>query len=241
MVAFAALVKRRAMGDNVAHYVGRPVNVTCEADNDEPTMGRPVEENLSELVRRGVQGDERALEGIYDRFKYPVFNLAYRYTGDAAAAEDLLQDVFLTAFTRLGDLNEAASFQSWLFKIAVNSCLGHLRSRKAERRSSVSLSEIEDVAAAVSVREPAHTLCRSLEQAVQALPERLKMVFLLHDVEGFKHEEIAGILRCSVGTSKSHLFKARVRLRDRLAKAGVRMGGESTLASSGRRNGNFGE
>ncbi|KPJ59534.1 MAG: hypothetical protein AMJ46_10970 [Latescibacteria bacterium DG_63] len=173
---------------------------------------------MDELVRRGARGDEKALEAIYHRFKTPLFNLARRYTGDEAAAEDVLQEVFLAAFTHLADLENVARFQSWVFRIAINTCLSYVRSRKPEMRRSVPLSEVEDVVAAPANLESGSALRRPLEEAIQALPGRLRSVFLLHDLEGFKHEEIANILGCTVGTSKSHLFKARLKLRKQLIK-----------------------
>jgi RNA polymerase sigma-70 factor (ECF subfamily) len=174
-------------------------------------------DDLTGSVRRAAGGDERAQEVLYHRFKTPLYNLACRYTGDEAAAEDILQEVFLKAFAHLSTVNDAARFPGWIFRIAVNTCLSHIRSRKAERRSSVPLSQLEEVVAARVEGEADMARRRSLEGAIQALPEKLKSVFLLHDVEGFKHEEIADILGCAVGTSKSNLFKARLKLRDHLA------------------------
>jgi RNA polymerase sigma-70 factor (ECF subfamily) len=180
------------------------------------------DERLAQLVREGAKGDEKALENIYHCFKTPLFGLICRYTCDVASAEDLLQDVFVTAFTHLADVNDATKLRGWLFRIAVNTSLGHLRSRKAEKRH-VNLNEIDNVATHFSGEESSIILRGPLEDAIQALPERLRSVFLLHDVEGFKHEEIADILGCAVGTSKSHLFKARLRIRDRLTSAGTKI------------------
>ncbi|UCF77817.1 MAG: sigma-70 family RNA polymerase sigma factor [Candidatus Eiseniibacteriota bacterium] len=205
------LVKSEKMGDNGIHSLKETVNRMIES-REEPT--------LDELVRRGERGDEKALEAIYHRFKTPLFNLACRYTGDETAAEDVLQEVFLKAFTRLSDMQDTSRFPGWLFRIATNACLGHVRQKKAERLSSAPLTEMEEILHAQEGREPDIARRMALEKAIQTLPERLRCVFLLHDVEGFKHEEIARILGCAVGTSKSQLFKARLRLRDHLAKFG---------------------
>lgn len=208
MVGSATLVKSAVMSDNKAHSFEEQIGAMTEPHENE---------TLAELVQRGAEGDEKALEAIYHRFKTPLFNLACRYTCDVDAAEDILQEVFLTAFTHLADLENVARFPGWLFRIAINTSLGHIRSRKAERRNFVRLSELAGVMAVPSDEESSSTLRRLLEEAIQALPERLKSVFLLHDVEGFKHEEIARILGCTVGTSKSHLFKARLKLRAHLS------------------------
>jgi RNA polymerase sigma-70 factor (ECF subfamily) len=180
--------------------------------------------SLPVLVTRAADGDERALEAIYHRFKTPVFNLARRYTGSPAKAEDVLQDVFVTAFTHIGEVREAARFPGWLFRVAVNTSLAHLRSGGVHGRAYIAIQDVEgslpapgDVASELAARRP-------LEQAIDVLPPKLKTVFLLHDVEGFKHEEIAGMLGCTVGTSKSNLFKARMKLRQCLTEKGAAPG-----------------
>jgi RNA polymerase sigma-70 factor (ECF subfamily) len=203
------LVRSARMGDNGIRSFKESIDKMTESH-----VSRP----LVELVLSATEGNEKALEAIYHRFKVPLFNLAYRYTGNEAAAEDILQEVFLTAFTRLADLKSAERFPGWIFRIAVNTCLSHVRSRKAERRSSVPLSEMDEVVSSPVARQPDATLRRTLEEAIHSLPERLRSVFLLHDVQGFKHEEIAAILGCRIGTSKSNLFKARSKLRNRLAE-----------------------
>jgi len=221
MVSSAALVKCREIenGMNLHHFTRRipgpitqgtmnPIDNTCDS------------ETLDELVQRGVRGDERALEGIYHRFKSPLFSLICRYTSDVVAAEDVMQDVFVTVFTHLAEVNDVTRLRSWLFRIAVNASLGHLRSRKVER-GHLSLDEIENVASGPSDEGLRIALRGPLEDAIGALPERLRMVFLLHDVEGFKHEEISEMLGCTIGTSKSQLFKARLKIRARLAGAGI--------------------
>lgn len=213
MVGSATLVKSVRMGHNGIRSFEESISTMTESH---------VNEALDELVQRGVEGDEQALEAIYHRFKTSLFNLACRYTGNQDAAEDVLQEVFLRAFSRLGDLKNAERFSGWIFRIAVNTCLSHIRSIKAEKRSSLPLSELEEIVAAPADRESAVAQRRALEEAIQTLPERLKTVFLLHDIEGFKHEEIAHILGCAVGTSKSNLCKARLKLRVHLAKSEAR-------------------
>ncbi len=214
MISSPALVKSAGIGDNQP-YSSRELAVL---------MTRPIQpsdEALAELVRNGAAGDERALEAIYHRFKASLFGLACRYMGDAVAAEDVLQEVFLKAFTHLHEVASIDTFTGWLHRIAVNTCLSHIRAHKAERRAAVPMGDVEAMIAAPQQDETSESLKKPLEEAIQKLPHRLKSVFLMHDVQGYKHEEIAGILGCTTGTSKSQLFKARMKLRDRLLKARV--------------------
>jgi RNA polymerase sigma-70 factor (ECF subfamily) len=171
------------------------------------------EQELHELIQKSRGGDIQAMENLYAHFKTSLFSLALRYTYNYAAAEDVLQDVFVKVFTNLHTLDDEKAFVGWLYRIAVNTSLSYLRSHKKLRQKTIPL---EDVQGVVSDSEPSATQKaenKILEQAIQKLPPSLKSVFLLHDVQGFKHREIANILGCSVGTSKSQLFKARKRIR----------------------------
>ena len=171
---------------------------------------------LAELVGRGRDGDLAAMESLYEMFKGPVFGLVYRYAQNRAVAEDLLQDVFLKVFGNMGRVRDAATFPGWVFRIAVNTAYSYLRQKRAQGDRAVTLDElggnVEDRGS-----EPVERDLRGpLEEAIQALAPRLRSVFLLHDVQGFKHEEIARALGCAVGTSKSQLFKARAKVREHL-------------------------
>jgi len=173
---------------------------------------------LIDLVRRSRTGDTRAMDRLYERFKTGVFGLACRYTRNPVAAEDLIQEIFLKVFTRLNTLDKDEAFVSWLYRIAVNACLSHVRSNRRLLQKEVPLG---DVAGTVHNRlkgRPEDMLENSLEEAMQKLPPKLKSVFILHEIQGFKHDEVAQILDCSVGTSKSQLFKARMRIRSYLKK-----------------------
>jgi RNA polymerase sigma-70 factor (ECF subfamily) len=172
--------------------------------------------DLGKLIRDGQRGDRTAFEAIYQQFKTPLYNLALRYTRDAASAEDILQDVFIKVFTHLDDIDNVDTFPAWIYRVGVNASLTFLRSRKRELNKSVPLADIEGRMAEASFDADMSHLRGPLEEAVETLTEKLRAVFLLHDVQGFKHEEIASILKCSVGTSKSNLFKARMRIRKHL-------------------------
>jgi len=171
---------------------------------------------LIELISRSRQGDSQAMGAIYEHFKTPLFSLAYRYTHNSAVAEDLLQDIFIKIFTRIQDLEKDEAFVGWLYRIAINTCLSYLRGRKRLLQKTISLNEVEGIANGRTFDAPDRMINKPLEDAIQSLPTKLKSVFLLHDVQGFKHEEIAQIMECSLGTSKSQLFKARMKIRKQL-------------------------
>ena len=167
-----------------------------------------------EILERARNGDIAAMESIYGHFKRPVFGIAWRYTGNAAAAEDLLQDVFLKVFSNIRDVRNTETFAGWVYKIAVNTCFSYLRKMKTRFDKTVPLSDVEGRLDEAVYDSHETDLAKSIDEAAAALPSGLRSVFLLYDVQGFKHEEIAGILGCSVGNSKSQLFKARMRIRE---------------------------
>ncbi len=188
-----------------------------------PTRGEL--SDLEKLIRDGQAGDERSLEELYGMFKDRVFRLACRHTGNPVIAEDLLQDIFLQAFRHLGDVKSADTFPAWIYRISLNACYSYLRGKKRRAENLVPLSSIEGTRAESSVDSPGNEWKEYLETAIRALPRKSRTVFVLHDVEGFKHEEIARILGCKIGTSKSQLFKARMRIRGLLKEKGIFRGG----------------
>ena len=206
------------MGDNGAHagYDGFPgLVMTANGDPDRVSAwGTADKARLGELVARGRDGDLAAVESLYEMFKRPIFNLAYRHTTNRATAEDLLQDIFLKVFTNLGRVRDAETFPGWVYRIALNTCYSHLRQKRAQGERAVSLSDLEG-----RIEEPGgeaveKDLRGPLDEAVRSLPPRLKSVFVLHDVQGYKHREVSRLLGCSIGTSKSQLFKARMKVRE---------------------------
>lgn len=186
-----------------------------------PVWGTADKARLDELVARGRDGDLAAMESIYEMFKRPVFGLVYRYAQDRAAAEDLLQDVFLKVFTHMRSVRDAATFPGWVFRIALNTSYSYLRQKRIQVDKLIPLSDIEGRVEERGAEPVEKDLRGPLEQAIQALAPRLRSVFVLHDVQGFKHEEIARTLGCAVGTSKSQLFKARIRVREFLRAKGA--------------------
>ncbi|MCJ7582675.1 MAG: RNA polymerase sigma factor [Candidatus Aminicenantes bacterium] len=179
-------------------------------------------ELLKNLVRRSREGDSHAMGLLYEQFKGRMFSLAYRYTYNASSAEDLLQDIFIRVFTHLETLDKDEAFAGWMYRVAVNTCLSYLRSNKKNMLQSVPLSSIEYTVGENPQNVSEKMLEKPLEEAIQSLSTKLKSVFLLHDVQGFKHKEIAQMLGCTVGTSKSQLFKARMKVRQKLEKKQLR-------------------
>lgn len=189
---------------------------------DAPSGAGPAEWTLAELIQRSREGDTEAMELIYYRYKTALFNLAYRHTYDRATAEDLLQDIFIKIFTHLEDVNRVETFTGWVYRIALNTCYSHLRGRRVEFEKGVPLDDVAGTLPVKGAEEADRDLRKPLEEAIGLLPPKLRQVFLLHDVQGFKHEEIAQMLKTTAGTSKSQLFKARLKIRGHLMNKGVR-------------------
>ncbi len=173
-----------------------------------------------ELALRCRDGDAGAFEELYRRHAGRLYNLALRMAGTAQEAEDLLQEVFLQAHRKLAGFRGDSSLATWLYRLAMNHCLDHLRGRRVRMdRSTDSL----DAESAVEPASPAPAVPTAvsridLERAIGRLPDGCRAAFLLHDVEGFEHQEIAQILGVSVGTSKSQVHRARMKLRDMLSR-----------------------
>ena len=169
-----------------------------------------------DLVRAAQAGEASAFEELYRENVKRVYALCYRMAGNAQQAEELTQDAFVRAWQKLGSFRGDSAFSSWLHPIAVNVAYSERRSRvRRESRVSVhdDLTPFEGDAKA-----PQPALGVDLERAMQELPEGAREVFVLHDVEGFKHEEIAGLLGIAVGTSKAQLHRARRLLREALQR-----------------------
>ncbi len=181
---------------------------------------RSDEATLVDAVRRGDPGSH---EAIYHRYKRRVFALALRIVG-AVEAEEVAQEAFIRVFRGLPKFRGDAALGTWIYRLAVNAALSH-RSRRANAPAALQ----EDRGAERGVDQVvAHTpeardlaLRKHLERALAALPVGYRTVIVLHDVEGLEHEEVASILGCHVGTSKSQLHKARAKLRETLAVLGI--------------------
>lgn len=163
---------------------------------------------LFETVKQCQDGDTSAMENVYIAYKSSVFKLACRFTGDSLLAEDLLQDIFVKVFTNIKKLRSPEAFNSWLYRIAVNTCMSFARKKK--KAKEVSLEEMENA----EIIDEESQVKQQIKKAMDTLPPKQKIVFQLHDVQGFTGAEIAKIMRCSEGTTKSQLFKARMKIRN---------------------------
>jgi len=175
----------------------------------------------AQLVARAQQGDEQAFAALFDLHKRRVYSLCLRMTGDTAEAEDLSQEAFLQLFRKIATFRGESAFSTWLHRLVVNVVLMHLRKKGLQQ---ISLDEVDTSQDDPVKREYGdddkrllHSIDRlTLSRAIDALPPGYRAVLVLHDVEGYEHNEIAQILNCSVGNSKSQLHKARLKLRDAL-------------------------
>lgn len=175
----------------------------------------------SEAIERAKQGDGDAFETLYDLHKRRVYSLCLRMTANAAEAEDLTQEAFLQLFRKIGTFRGESAFSTWLHRMAVNVVLMRLRKKnlpivplddplETEEESSKKEPGAPDLKLAGSVDR------MQIQRAVDALPPGYRTIFVLHDVEGYEHNEIAELVGCSIGNSKSQLHKARMKLRDLL-------------------------
>jgi RNA polymerase sigma-70 factor (ECF subfamily) len=217
----ATLALREEIGDNTLSRLFGARFFMTEDETRRPPLEPADKAALERLLERARSGDAGAQEALYGMYKARVFGLACRYTYDPVAAEDLLQDVFIRVFTHLGDVRDVATMSAWVYRIALNTCYSYLRSKKLRSRTMIPLSAIEGGPGEAVYDAHETELRKPIEEALRDLPARLRSVFVLHDVDGFKHGEISRILGCSVGTSKSQLFKARMRIRERLKGKGV--------------------
>jgi RNA polymerase sigma-70 factor (ECF subfamily) len=173
-----------------------------------------------ELAQASAHGDMQAFETIYKRHHRRVYSLCLRMVANATEAEDLTQEVFIQLFRKIGSFRGESAFTTWLHRLTVNHVLMHFRKRGVRLEKTTEegeIGEIQDFLQAGAER-PRFVDRIALDKAISELPPGYRTVFVLHDVEGFEHEEVANMLGVSVGTSKSQLHKARMRLRELLNK-----------------------
>jgi RNA polymerase sigma-70 factor (ECF subfamily) len=168
-----------------------------------------------ELIARVRAGDPAAERALYEAHVDRVYRLAYRLAGDDELARDFTQETFIRAFERLSSFRGESRFSTWLHAIGTTVALNGLRRTKRHRTRETVLEAADGVATVAPRAEP--DLKSRLHAAIDALPEKYRIVVVMHDVEGFTHEEIAASLHVEVGTSKAQLSRARARLRAALA------------------------
>jgi RNA polymerase sigma-70 factor, ECF subfamily len=186
-----------------------------------PTEGQELGE--AEAIRRAQQGDADAFERIYRLHNRRVYALCLRMVGNTAEAEDLTQEAFLQLFRKIATFRGESAFSTWLHRLAVNVVLMRLRKKTLAVSSLEETTEPDEDTGGPrkDIGGPDLRLSGSvdrvnLERAVEQLPPGYRSVFVLHDVQGYEHNEIAVIMNCSIGNSKSQLHKARMRLRELL-------------------------
>ena len=168
-----------------------------------------------ELIARVRAGDGTAERALYDAHVDRVYRLAYRLAGDDELAREFTQDTFVRAFARLSSFRGEAKLSTWMHAIATSVVLNGLRKVKRLRQRETDLDDATRLSGARREAEP--DLKRRLARAIDDLPEGYRTVFVMHDVEGFTHEEIGDTLGIETGTSKAQLSRARARLRETLA------------------------
>ncbi len=168
-----------------------------------------------EIIAEVLRGDVRAERRLYDAHVDRIYRLAYRMAGDETLARDFTQDTFIRAFERLADFRGESSLATWLHSIAVSVILNGLKKVRRIHGREIGGDELPEVT--VTAREAEPDLKVRLKRAIDALPEGYRTVFVMHDVEGYTHEEIGAALGIQSGTSKAQLFRARAKLRTELA------------------------
>jgi RNA polymerase sigma-70 factor (ECF subfamily) len=183
--------------------------------------GPAVKENSdAALVRRALEGDADAFASLFHLHKHRVYAVCLRMTKNTAEADDLTQDVFIQVFRKLSTFRGESALSTWLYRLAVNTALMHFR-KQAPRQVSLDENPEHD-AAHLARREHGRRDDRlsssldriALTRALEALPAGYRTIFELHEIKGYGHREIAKLLRCSVGNSKSQLHKAKQRIRE---------------------------
>ena len=202
-------------------------NQAVAAHNDLSSGGQTVMD--LELVKRAQEGDSEAFAALFHAHKARIYSICLRMTNNTAQAEDLTQDAFLQVFRKLSTFKGNSALSTWLYRIAVNTVLMHFRKKSLRQ---ISLDEPCSQDAKQVRREYGSWDGRlsgsvdriTLTRAIKDLPAGYRTIFLLHEVEGYEHQEIAKILDCSVGNSKSQLHKAKLRIRGLLSQPGKEPG-----------------
>jgi RNA polymerase sigma-70 factor (ECF subfamily) len=206
----------------------RPAAAPAVEDEPEPQTPAPAAEaparpepgSDADTLARAQAGDHHAFAQLYAQHKRRIYSLCLRMVGNVAEAEDLTQEAFLQLHRKIATFRGDSAFSTWLHRLAINVVLMHLRKKGL---SVISLDEAmeptPEEGPGRSFGAPDLSLAGSidrlsLERAIADLPAGYRLIFVLHDIEGYEHNEIAAMLDCSIGNSKSQLHKARLKLRD---------------------------
>lgn len=170
----------------------------------------------ADLIERCRQNEPGAFEQLYREHAGRVYSIACRMSGSLSDGEDLTQEIFVLIFRKLAGFKGEAALGTWIYRLATNHCLDYLRKRQS---SSGRSDPFDEAVQPVKTGEPLRAERIDLERAIGRLSPGYRAAFVLHDVEGFNHHEIASILGVAEGTSKSQVHKARLKLREYLAQA----------------------
>jgi RNA polymerase sigma factor (sigma-70 family) len=192
------------------------------------TSTKPEPANDRELVAKSSQGDLSAYDELVRRYQTRIYSLAYNMTSNKEDAEDMVQDVFVKAYSSLKNFRGTSSFYTWIYRIAINRTINFLKKRK--KKQALSLNDVDEGVE----RDPAYVelsarespvrdaslseLQEKLNKALLTLSEKHRTVVVLHDIQGLPHDEIARMTGCSQGTVRSRLFYARQQLQGELAE-----------------------
>lgn len=184
-----------------------------------PLTKRQQNDTALDVIARAKDGDQQALAELFNTHKKRIYTLCLQMVGDVAEAEDLTQDAFIQAFRKLETFRGDSAFSTWLHRVAVNTVLMKLRRRTPPQ---VSYDEPISINSNLVPREYGKSDLNlmgvvdriTLARAIKNLPEGYRTIFVLHDVQGYEHGEIARLLNCSTGNSKSQLHKARLKIRE---------------------------
>jgi RNA polymerase sigma-70 factor (ECF subfamily) len=192
-----------------------PVFIPKTQENNVVNAALTNTETDYELVQMAARGNLAAFENIYQRYHRRAYSICLRMTQSTAEAEDLTQEVFIQLFRKMGSFRGESAFSTWLHRLTVNQVLMHFRRRGVQVEKTTDDGEVpEQTVPGTENFSRMPVLDRiALDNAIAQLPPGYRTVFVLHDVEGFEHEEIARMLGLSIGTSKSQLHKARLKLR----------------------------
>jgi len=179
----------------------------------------------AELVKGVLKREESCFEELLERYGSKVLNLSMRITRSQEDAEEILQDVFITVFTKLGSFEHKAQFSSWLYRVTMNSSFMKIRARN--RRRTVSLDEVEPTTRQnwvgnrtemfdVDLMSSRHELREAIQSAVEKLPDEYRAIFVLRDIDGLSNEAVSQVLQLSVPAVKSRLHRSRLLMREQL-------------------------
>ena len=199
------------------------MSTTLQTPNRVNATQSPRSATEAEAIRLAQAGDAAAFEHLYQLHSRRVYALCLRMVGNPSDAEDLMQEAFLQLFRKIGTFRGESAFSTWLHRMTVNVVLMRLRKKTLPAASLEETTEPDEETGgprkdigAPDLRLSGAVDRVNLERSIEKLPPGYRTVFVLHDVQGFEHNEIAGIMGCSVGNSKSQLHKARTRLRELL-------------------------